>query len=685
MSAGAFQLWPLVPAALLVGLWLIWVPSSGGYFPSVWYPSASAACALALLNAVLGRRFLPPARAARVALLAFAAIVALNYLSVAWAAAPGDALQAANKLLLYLAVAWTLSLVPFSPRSLALALGIWSVGIAAFCAVGLAQAVGAPHLDPFFDQLRYSTPLGYSNATAALAVMGMWPALILSTRPEVSRWIRVALLTISVFLAEFAFLPQSRGAVVALALTAILALVVSADRVRLLARMLIVGAGLSLVVPRTVALDNTLSAGRHAMPALRHIGSGMLLTCLASLILGALLILMESRWDSGYRERRRVPRPSIGRRGVIALAVSAAVVFAGVAVAAAPHVAHLVRTVWHSGRTDASTGSTRLLSASPEERFDYARVAFKLFSGSPLGGVGAGNFGRGYDASRHFQKHSQYAHDLALRALSETGILGLALLVTVIVTICVGLAKTGRQRPGLGRACATASFLVAAYFLTHASLDWLDEFPALAVPALSLPLAAIALSGHHPSRSSASHTGARFLSGLLAPRGRRAVYGIAIGFASLAAALTLGLPYLADRYMARAVSEFRARPSAAYHDLSQAATLNPFAADAYLTAGMIAVDLAEPTRARSDFALAIARQDTWFPHFELALLAAQDGDFTKALQQLSRASSLDAADPTITQTRTALLRHERLDAASANSGLLLQGAEATVFRTEHVN
>src|SRR6202042_3635952 len=79
------------------------------------------------------------------------------------------------------------------------------------------------------------------------------------------------------------------------------------------------------------------------------------------------------------------------------------------------------------------------------------------------------------------------------RSLSETGIVGLALLVVIVGALLVGLIRAVRELDGLGRAGAVIGFLLAAYFLIHASLDWLDEFPALAVPAFGLALAAIEL------------------------------------------------------------------------------------------------------------------------------------------------------------------------------------------------
>jgi O-Antigen ligase len=688
---------PFAPAAILVALWLAGIAANGAYFPGAWYPGAAFASLLVIVTAVASGRSLPASRPARVALLAFAALVALNYLSILWASSPGDALAAANELLLYLAVAWTFSILPWTRGAVAVLLGAFSLGIAAFCAAGLAQATGASTLTRFFVDLRYSIPLDYPNATSALAVMGMWPALILSARRELPGWIRAVLLAIALFLCEFAFLPQSRGALAGLVLAAPLVLAAASDRIRLLTRMAVVGAGVAVTLPRIVDVDNAVTAGGNASPVLSHAVTGMLETTAAALILGAVLVLAEDR--IGPTGEALISRWRSDPRVRIAAAVLAALVVAGAGIAAAPAIGRLARSEVNAGRTDASTGSSRLFSGTPEERFDYARVAAHLFSSSPIVGVGAGNFGRRYDALRRFPQHSLYAHNLPLRVASETGIVGLALLVTIIVALLAGLARAGAELGGLGRACAVAALAVAAYFLVHDSLDWLDEFPVLAAPALALPLAAIEMrrpsgaSGHEHRRTPAAR--ARLVSpaararlaslnplpGLPPPPAALRVLGVVVvaGFCLL----VLGAPYLAILDTNRALSSYGANPAAAYRDLSRAAALNPLSADPLVDEGAVAIDVGNPVQARSAFVRALGREDDWYPHLELALLDAQAGQFVPAMHELSSAAGLDVHDPAIAHARALIARHQRVDPAKFNQ-TLAQGAAGAIFRTENV-
>lgn len=674
-------------AAATLALWVVWISASGGYYGDVWYPSTLALGAVLALVVLGARRRLAWQPPLRIALGAFLALVAVNYLSILWAGSRGSALAASNLLVLYALVALLFSALAWTPGLLAGMLGAWALAIAAFCAGGLIQATSAGNLDRFFVEFRYAVPLHYSNATAALAVMGMWPALILAARRELAPWLRALCLPVAVFLAEFALLPQSRAAVVGLLITAPLVFVCSSDRLRLLARMLVVGGGLAVSAPRTVAVDDAVSAGRHVAPVLAQAARTMLLTSLGALVLAFVLVAADSAWERRARRHdgraRGVLRaPARSRRRRLRYAwVSAGVLVVVGAVAAAPAVHREARTVIRQARHDASTGSTRLLSTTPEERFDYARVALRLFTGAPILGVGAGNFGRRYDALRRFEKHSQYTHDLALRALSETGVVGFALLALVVGALAYGLIAATVRSEGLTRACVVAAVAVAAYFLVHDSLDWLDEFPVLAAPAFAFPVAALALTGESaptarwrpaPVWEAVRSTPARFALALIAVLACAAVY------------VSLSAAYLSTRYNERAQATFRANPQRAWADLHRAEKLNPLEPDPLLTEGTIALNLGNTARARSAFSQALAREDDWYPRLELALLDAEGRQFAAAAAELRAAARLDADDPVIAQAAAKVRQRQPIDPVSFNQLLFTAGAQSAIFRPENI-
>jgi tetratricopeptide (TPR) repeat protein len=667
-----------VPAAIVAVMWLVWIGASGGYSAETWYPSALIVFSLWIGVLGFGGRVLPADRFARVALLAFAGLVALNYLSILWARSQGSALDASNQLALYLLVTWIFAVLPWTPRALIAVLAVWTIGACVFCAVALAHAASAPTLTRFFINGRFATPMQYSNATGALGVMGMWPALILSSRRELLFWLRAGFLGVATFLACFSTLPQSRAALLGLILTAPVAVLASADRVRLLARMAVVGGALAVCLPRTVSIDNAVNVNANVSPILAHAASAMLVTALAALVVGLLLALAEDR-AAGPWARRRPPRGFAGRLPradrrtirIAALAIAAVVVVAGAAIAA-PKVVHLVHTVIRSGNSDASTGSNRLLSASPEERFDYARVALHVFSDAPVLGIGSGNFGQRYDALRRFVKHSQYTHNLPLRVLSETGVVGAVIFVVLVAALVAGLVAATRRRNDLGRAGAAIALCVSGYFLVHSCFDWVDEFPALAAPAIAIPLAAIAAaaSSRRAVTGDDRHPEAR-PAGSPVLRGR-AVSGAGV-LAAAAVLVALGTSYVSLRYVDRAFAIFRANPAKAYSDLSSAQSLSPLSANPITSEGTVALYQGDTSRAARAFTRSLSREDAWYPRVELALIDAQAGRFAPALAQIDAAIRLDTDDPIVNQARAAIVAHHRLNPFTVNAQILNEG------------
>jgi hypothetical protein len=678
------ELVPAAVAAIVLAFWLFWIGDSGGFGQTVWYPSTLGMLALWILVLAWRRQILPEYRVARFALLAFAALVAFSYLSIAWAGSPGSALDASNQLTLYLLGAWILAILPWTPARLAAFAGLWSLGVAVFCAESLVRAVSASTLTSFFVVGRFATPMQYSNATAALAVMGMWPVLVLSSRRELPAVLRAACLGVGTFLATFALLPQSRAALLGMILTAVLVAVVGSSRGRLVVRLLIVGGAVAYSLPKLIHVNRAVDAGRNVTPALRHAATGMLLAAVAATVIGLIAALVEDRlepraraWPPGPRRAwRRAARPL-----AISSAVLAAIVVAVALVITWPHIHHFVRETIHKGNTDAQAGTNRFLSASPEERFDYDRVALRLWSESPIGGIGSGNFGRRYDAMRRFPKHSQFTHDLPLRVLSETGVVGMILFIALVGALVVGMSAVARSRRDLGRGCVTFAFAVAGYFLVHSCLDWVDEFPALAVPAVGLPFAALALRqqlagtsvdgtlvGDTPVADTpvedTSVAGDLDSAAEPAPsgRGRRRYAGPAlVAIAAAAIFVAVASSYLSLVSINRAFSVYRANPNQAYSDLRVARALSPLSASPLTSEGTIALYAGDLARSQQAFLASLGKEDDWYPRLELALIAAHEGRFGAARRQLTAAAALDADDPLIAEARQLIDHHHRIN------------------------
>jgi hypothetical protein len=649
-------------------MWLVWVGLNGGYSADVWYPSALVAGSLWSAVVIIGRRLLPQGPAARCAILLFAGLVGLNYLSIAWAASPGSALDAANQLALYLIVAWIFALLPWTPTALWLLVAAWSLGVCTFCIEALVRAGDAPALTPFFVDGRFATPMQYSNATAALAAMTFWPPLVLSARRELPPPIRGLCLGVASFLVGFATLPQSRAALLGLGLVALLGLGVSRRRLRHLVRIIIAGGAAAICLPQAVAVDLAVNAGADVTPVLRHAALVIGIVAVAAVIVGTVVALVDDRLAGRERSPRLVLALRPHRRVLGRVAMAGGVLLAAAAVVVlAPRVGHLIRTVVRAGRTDAPTGSTRLLSASPEERFDYWRVALDLFVRRPLLGIGSGNFGAAYDAARTFVKHSAYTHDLPLRVLSETGAVGEASFVLLVLVLAAGLIRAIRATDELVGALALSVLCVSAYFLFHSLLDWVDEFPALAVPAIALPFGVLTLSsGSRPSKVWT------ILPARASPAPRRRAGQV--GTVAVAVALTVALAsgYLSNQLVSRAFAIFRADPAGAYHALSLARSINPLSAQPLTSEGTISLYLGRPDRAQRAFQQSLAREDAWYPRVELALIAASQRRFPPALDEIEQAIRLDRHDPVLLAVQRQILERQRLNPFAINQQLLTE-------------
>ncbi len=651
---------PFLPALPVVAALVAWAHFDGGYFGRVWYPGAIGAILL-LVGIVFGTgRVLPPSPAARAALLALLGLVAWAFLSMAWADSPGSALESASKLLLVSVLAWGLSLLPWSPRSARRLLVGWSLGVAAACAMSLLRALAASDLSEIFFKGRYMDPLGYANGVTALATMASVPALVIACRRSAPAGLRILLFAVAAFLLQFSLLPQSRGGLIALALVALLLFAIAPDRFRLLFGVLVMGGAAAISVgPIFTTYDIAIELSNAGLPpsrqletALEDAAGAIAAGTAVAAVGGLLLVLLDRQLRPGPRVVRRV---RVGVRTGLAVAL---VVGSGLALVNAGAIYDSARDRWDtfkSGEDTPNVTGPRIVASYSEQRYDYWRVAVDAFSAQPLTGLGSGNYGRHYDAEREYSKPSRYTHDIWLRFLAEGGIVAALLICAFLGAAGWGLVNVLRRGAGEAAPIAAAAFAVSAYFFVHASFDWLEEFPALIVPALALPLVALAAG-----RTTAWSTGARRQSRWAAA---------ALASAAGVVLAILALQFIALRYYERAGAVGAANPQRAFDDLNRAETLNPLWVLPHLREGALAIQIDDPARARAAFADALDVEPSWYAHMELALLDAQIGRFRRARDRLRLAARLNASDEFLSDARSRVARRERIDPAKFNSAI----------------
>jgi tetratricopeptide (TPR) repeat protein len=194
----------------------------------------------------------------------------------------------------------------------------------------------------------------------------------------------------------------------------------------------------------------------------------------------------------------------------------------------------------------------------------------------------------------------------------------------------------------------------------HASFDWLDRIPAIAAPALAAPFIALRVAARPP-----------------APRPARSVVRgwapvAAVAVVSAVAAVALVVPWLAVRYEDRALARWRADPDGALADFDRAARANPLDPQPLLSKATVALRLERPQLARAAFRDALAVEEGWYAHLELALMDAHDGRFAAARRRLERASALNAHDPLLASARERIAARERIDPVAFNREVLGQ-------------
>jgi tetratricopeptide (TPR) repeat protein len=636
----------------LIAFWVLSSIFWGAYFPSAWYPAAIVVVVLCPLLLAAGWRL--PRGTASIALALLAAFVAWCAASILWAGAGGHALEATNKLLLALASAFIFAITPWTERRVLWALALLCAGIAAACWITLLSAALGDPAGSFIEG-RYSEPFGYAGASAAFAGIAVWPSMALASRRNSSLWLRVAMFAIAVSQVEFALLPQSRGVLIALVVTAPLFVALSPARGWALVRIAIGIAIVVLTVGPVLHVYTVANDGGSIGTAINSALGALAVAVAISLAAGLAAVLLEDRRPNlvGEATARRARLPvTIAGLTVLVVAVAA---FGGTA-------SSEISKHWDAfkeGKVEHSEDTSHLATFSDPERYDYWRVALDVAEESPLKGVGAGNFQDVYTVKREDEKHSRYAHNIWLRVLSETGIIGLLLLLGMFAAALTGIVTSLRRLTPGSRMLIAGAVSASLLIFVHASVDWIEEFP----PILGIGLCLLFLSSRlaaPPYSGQSRRQAATLLGGLV-------VAGIAL--------ISLVPAYLSLRFTERAEAEWPHDAQAAYKDLDRAAYLNPLSSQPDLTLGEIAAARNEDARAVHAYEQAIEKEDNWYPHFELSILASQHGERRRALAQMSTALRLDRLDELVRENYAKLRRGTNLNPSTVGKQIRAEDAE----------
>jgi tetratricopeptide (TPR) repeat protein len=655
-TAGRYNL-RQTPAALamlvLAAALLVMAAEEAGFRVTTWGPVALLALALLTITVVAVGAPPRPSRAAALALGLFAAYTLWSYLSILWADRQGPALDGANRTLLYLLILIVFASWPLGARAGRLVLAVLGLGIAALGLVELVRVHLSDQPVSFFLGGRLVEPAGYVNANVALWTLGLLACLALAADRNSPLALGGAALGGSGVLAALALLGQSRGWLIALPFGLIALVAVAPGRARMLAVIAGVAAATALASSRLLPVHDDFSRAR--LDGL--IADALAATIVSAVVLalaGTALLLLARNRAAGRPERRRERRTP--NRGALA-GIAAGLLVALVAVLVLAGVPGRVSDAWADFKQggEPETGSSRFTSLGTY-RYDFWRVAWDVFEDNPVAGIGAENYQEEYLRRGTSFEQPRYAHSLELGVLSQTGIVGALLLFGAIgAALVAALARRRRAGPALAWLSAGALGMFA-YWLAHASVDWLWEFPALggvAFAALGLALAPA------PPKEIA---GRRPLS-----RGAVLVGAIAL----LACALALAAPVLAERSVQRALDTWRSDPDAAFDQLDRADALNPLSDRARVVGGAIAVELGRLDRAEAEFRSALEREpDEAYALLELGAISGQRGDRARSLAFLRRARALRPRDDAVRYAFEQVAGNRPLDVSDVNARIL---------------
>jgi tetratricopeptide (TPR) repeat protein len=569
---------PALVGLLLLGLGAGLSPFFFAYYDaSVWVPIGLGLVAASAV-AVVAR----PARPDGPAALALGGLLGLgvwSLTSTAWAESVENAVVSGNRWLAYGALLLLMLVLLRSERRCVVLLGAAGLGVVAVAISVLARLLGG---DPgsLFLGGRLNSPLGYINGEGCLFVIGFWLCFAAAEA-------RRALLAgpaagMATLMACLALLSQSRGTALAGLGSLILVVALAPGRTRRVYGLLVVGGAVALAAPDLLRIYEHAAGGSVSVEAGHVAGRAALLAAVAASVAWGLLTL---GWDLVVSRRPWNPRASATGSWLLAIPIVIALV---VAAGSAQRIDRSVRNQWHAFTHLAEPGSSSVASSSSQSRllsgagnrYDYWRIAWRVWRENPVLGVGAGNYPRSYYQQRATTEDIDQPHSVELQALSELGVVGALLLACFLGGIAWGIA---RMRPAaahspLSRALMVAGVGAVVAWLAQTSVDWMHLLPGLT--AIAIAAAAVLVRSRSP-QSAAAVSGYSQFGKAFTSRPALALGASAVLMTLVVAGASLSRQGLAEIYRSRAQHELDAHPAAAITDANRSLDIDSHAMETY--------------------------------------------------------------------------------------------------------
>lgn len=499
--------------------------------------------------------------------------------STAWTESVENAVVSGNRWLAYGALLLLMLMLVRSDRRSSVLMGAATLGVGIVALSVLVRLLGS---DPgaLFLGGRLNSPLGYINGEGCLFVIGFW----LCFAAAEARRAPVAALAggMATLMACLAILSQSRGTALAMLAALVAVVAVVPGRTRRVYGLLVVAGAVALTAPDLLRVYEHAAGGSVSVETGHVAGRATLLASAAASLTWGLLTL---GWELVVSRRPWASRTRTAGSWLLAIPILVALV---VTAGSAQRIDRGVRDQWHAFTLlaepgavgGASSASQSRLVSGAGNRYDYWRIAWRVWHEHPMLGVGAGNYPRPYYQQRATTEDIEQPHSVELQVLSELGVVGVLLLAGFIGGICWGIS---RMRPAAVRSPLSRALMVGGVgaigaWLAQASVDWMHLLPGLT--AIAIAATAIAVRPRSPQTRGAVSRHSRF-GAALASRPALALGASAVLVTLVVAGASLSRQGLADIYRTRAQQELDAHPAAAITDANRSLNIDADAVETY--------------------------------------------------------------------------------------------------------
>jgi O-Antigen ligase len=545
-----------------------------------------------------------------------------------WSIAPDRSWSYLNRGLVYVAFSLLGLLVAANVRMparvVAGGLAVLLFGVVGWALLGKVF----PSLFPDGARLaRLRNPIGYWNVLALACALALPLGLWLATRRSWRRELRVAGVLLG-YLATIALvLTLSRAGIVVAAVAVLLWLAFVPARLESFGALVI-----SVVPAAAVAGWASTRAGlvddSQPLGARRSDGAWFALVVVA---VGLIVVAAALRAD---RADRRFADPAarrlLTRRIGIAIGTVAVLAVIGVSAASGGPGAWLRE---FRGGGEVTSNVARIGTLSSNNRWEWWKEAWQVFEEKPVGGKGAATF----PISRLRVRKGTFVtnegpHNIALQALSDTGVVGFLLGVGAVLAVLGAIARAVRRLSGEERAAAVALAIAVPAYLLHSLVDIDWDFVAVSAPVFFVGGLLIGIGGE-----------------VRAVRVRgRPLLAAGVALAMLAGVYSLAAPWLASNRVDDAYAALtNLEPASAASDARDAAGLNPLSVEPILALALAYASVADVPDAVKQYERATRLQpenpDTWVA---LGAYELCHGNYRGAYDALNQAYTLDPFGPT---------------------------------------